>query len=122
MIEKRKDIRMKADLKLNVSSLFKQNNIMITDVDSPIEVLDVSKSGIGFNSSSILPLGFYFNAALQLGSEEETLFCVLKIVRCEPISDKKYNYGSEFIGLAPILDYIFDDYAQELANDTSKES
>lgn len=114
MIEKRKAIRMKADLKLNVSSLFKQNNITIADVDSPIEVLDVSKSGIGFNSKSILPMGFYFNAALQLGSADNILYCVVKIVRCEPLSDNDYNYGCEFVGMAPILDYIFDDYEQTL--------
>lgn len=110
MIEKRKAKRMKADLKLNVSSLFKQNNVKISEVDSPIEVLDVSRSGIGFNSKSILPIGFYFNAALQLGSKENILYCVVKIVRCEPLSENTYNYGCEFIGLAPILNYIFDDY------------
>jgi len=113
MIEKRKAKRLKVDLKLNVSSLFKQNNIEIANVDSPIEVFDVSKSGIGFISKSVLPLDFYFNAALHLGSDNGVLYCVVKIVRCEPLSKDEYNYGCEFVGMAPILDYIFDDLAEQ---------
>ena len=116
MIEKRKSNRTKVDLKLNVSSLFKQNNIEIANVDSPIEVLDISKSGIGFISKSVLPLDFYFNAALHLGSDNDILYCVVKIVRCEPLFKDEYNYGCEFVGMAPILDYIFD----ELQDITSK--
>ena len=112
MEEKRRATRMKTDLKLKVSSLFKQNNVKIADVDSPIEVMNVSKSGIGFNSKSILPLDFYFNAALRLGNEEDILYCVVKIVRCEPITKDLYNYGCEFVGMAPILDYIFDEYEE----------
>jgi hypothetical protein len=113
MVEKRKAKRMKVDLKLNVSSLFKQNNVKILNIDSPIEVLDVSRTGIGFNSKSVLPLDYYFNAALQLGSEQDILYCVVKIIRCEPLSRDKYNYGCEFVGMAPILNYIFDDYEAE---------
>lgn len=113
MIEKRKAKRMKVDLKLNVSSLFKQNNVKILNIDSPIEVLDVSRTGIGFHSKSVLPLDYYFNAALQLGSEQDILYCVVKIIRCEPLSRDEYNYGCEFVGMAPILNYIFDDYEAE---------
>ena len=117
MKEKRREERMKVDLMLNVSSLFKQNNIEIANVDSPIEVLDVSKSGIGFISKSVLPLDFYFNAALQLGNDNGILYSVVKIVRCEPLSKDEYTYGCEFIGMAPILDYIFDDFALKKISD-----
>lgn len=109
MIEKRNAKRIQVDLKLNVSSLFKQNNVKILNVDSPIEVINVSKTGIGFNSKSVLPLDFYFNAALQLGNENDILYCVVKIIRCDPISKDEYNYGCEFVGMAPILNYIFDE-------------
>ena len=114
-IEKRKYKRLKADLTLNVSNLFKQNNINIRNIDSPITVTDISKSGIGFRSKSILPIDFYFNAALKLGSEEDVIYCVIKIIRCQPVSDSDlYAYGCEFVGLAPILNYIFDEYELEL--------
>lgn len=114
-IEKRKYKRLKADLTLNVSNLFKQNNINIRNIDSPIAVTDISKSGIGFRSKSILPIDFYFNAALKLGSEEDVIYCVIKIIRCQPVPDSDlYAYGCEFVGLAPILNYIFDEYELEL--------
>lgn len=112
-IEKRRYKRVKADLQLNVSSLFKQDNIKISNIDSPIEVVNVSRSGIGFKAKSILPLDFYFNAALRLGSEDDVLYCVVKIIRCQPIEGSDlYSYGCEFVGMAPVLTYIFDDYEE----------
>ena len=38
-IEKRRFKRMKADLSLNVSSLFKQDNMEIKNLDSPIKAV-----------------------------------------------------------------------------------
>ena len=65
-IEKRRFKRMKADLSLNVSSLFKQDNMEIKNLDSPIKVINISEGGIAFESKSMLPINFYFNAALNL--------------------------------------------------------
>lgn len=113
MKEKRNAKRYVADLKLNVSSLFKQDNIKINNIDSPITVTDVSKTGIGFQSASILPEGYYFNAALRLGSEEDILYCVVKIIRCMALHDGINAYGCEFVGMAPILNYIFDEFEKD---------
>lgn len=114
-IEKRRHRRVKADLKLNVSTLFKQNNVMIQNVDSPIRVINISKSGIGFESKSVFPIGFYFNAALRLGEEEDVLYCVVKIIRCQQLEDSdKYSYGCEFVGMSSILNYIFEEYEDEI--------
>lgn len=111
MNEKRRHKRIKADLALNVSSLFKQNNVLVSNIDSPITVTDVSRGGIGFISESVLPEGFYFNAALQLGSQDETLYCVVKIVRCQVIEGSSaYSYGCEFVGMPGIFSYIFDEF------------
>ena len=41
-IEKRRFKRMKADLRLNVSSLFNQDNKEIKNLDSPITVTNIS--------------------------------------------------------------------------------
>ena len=60
-IEKRRYNRHKANLTLNVSKLFKQDYINIRNLDSPINITDISKGGIGFRSKSILPLDFYFD-------------------------------------------------------------
>jgi len=113
-IEKRRHKRIKADLKLNVSTLFNQSNVQIKNIDSPIIVVNVSKSGIGFESKSILPLNFYFNAALRLGSDSDVLYCVVRIIRCQEIPGTDvYSYGCEFVGMAPVLNYIFEEYETE---------
>ena len=52
-IEKRRYNRHKANLTLNVSKLFKQDYINIRNLDSPINITDISKGGIGFRSKSI---------------------------------------------------------------------
>lgn len=112
MNDKRRSKRVKITLDLMVSSLFGQDNNKIS-IDSPIEVKDISKHGMGFVSKSILPLNYYFNAALNLGTVDSTLYCVVKIIRCEPIDDDEYSYGCEFVGMAPVLDYIFEDLEKQ---------
>ena len=52
-IEKRRFKRMKADLSLNVSSLFKQDNMEIKNLDSPIKVINISEGGIAFMDASL---------------------------------------------------------------------
>jgi len=114
-IEKRRFKRMKADLSLNVSSLFKQDNMEIKNLDSPIKVINISEGGIAFESKSMLPINFYFNATLNLGSETDTLYSVVKIIRSQAIEGTdNYLYGCEFVGMAPILGYIFDEYEAKI--------
>lgn len=111
MEEKRRSKRIKAHLELNVSSLFKQDNVLVENIDSPITVTDVSRHGIGFKSCSTLPEGYYFNAALQLGNEENKLYCVIKIIRCiETEGESEFKYGCEYVGLPSIFNYIFDEF------------
>lgn len=111
MQDRRKSKRVRVTLDLVVSSLFIQDNDKIS-IDSPIIVKDVSRTGIGFVSKSILPLNYYFNAALNLGDVDSVLYSVVKIIRCEALEDDEYSYGCEFVGMAPVLDYIFDELEQ----------
>lgn len=121
MEEKRRSRRLPIELTLDISSLFKQDNVKVENVHAPIEVINISKHGIGFKTESVLPVGYYFNARLQLGDSESVLNCVLRIMRESPCeSEDGFEYGSEFVGLAPILDFIFDDYEASL--DKSHES
>lgn len=114
MEEKRRHKRLPVNLRLDVSSLFKQDNVKVEDIHAPIEVIDVSKSGIGFRSSSILPIGYYFNARIQLGRPDNGLYCVIRILRSQLCSDGIYQYGCEFVGMAAVLYYIFDEYEKFL--------
>ena len=114
MVEKRRSKRLNVTLELNISNLFKQDNVVIKNFDSPISVINVSKHGLGFISKADIPIGYYFNAKFELGSSLLSLYSVVKILRCSKNDDDTFTYGCEFVGLAPIFDYIFDDYEKSL--------
>lgn len=109
MYEKRKSKRFPVSLELEISSLFKQDNIQVNNINEPIEVFNVSKTGIGFKSKGDLPLDYYFNACIQLGGPFSRLYTVVKIIRRED-SDDGIIYGCEFIGMSSVLNYIFEEY------------
>lgn len=112
MQEKRRAKRYPAKLELVISQLFKQDNVQ-ADVSAPIEVMDVSKFGIGFRSDAVLPLDYYFNAKLELGGPDRTIYCVVKIIRID--ADGIHNlYGCEFVGMPSMFDYIFEEYARDV--------
>lgn len=116
MEERRKAKRMPVTLSLDIINLYKQDNVLVNNLNAPIEVTNISKTGIGFISESILPLGYYFNANINLISQD-TLRCVVKIVRSQPMEDNKTMYGCEFVGMAAILSYIFDEYDDRINRD-----
>lgn len=108
--EKRRAKRVPVELKLDVSSLFRQDHDLVKDVNAPITVVNVSKVGIGFCTESVLPLGYYFNAKLHLlDREDANFYCVVKIIREELQEDGRKLYGCEIIGFPSILEYIFDE-------------
>lgn len=112
--EKRRDRRMPVKLSLEVSSVFKQDNIQVKDINAPIEVTDVSKGGIGFISGSILPVGYYFNARFDFGGEDNAFNGVVRIARCMELGGGRYSYGCEFVGKAAVFDYIFEDMEKRM--------
>lgn len=117
MVEKRRSRRLPAELKLEISSLFQQDNVKVDGIHAPIDIVDVSKNGIGFLSDAVLPLNYYFNADIQLGDEESHLYTVVKIIRSIRKEDGKNIYGCEFVGLAPVLSFIFEEYEEKLKED-----
>ena len=112
MLEKRRSKRFIAKLELEISSLFQQDNVKVENINAPITVVDISRSGIGFQSTSSLPVGYYFNACLSLGDEDAKLYCVVKILRSTDLGNGITSYGCEYVGLAPVLSFIFDEFEQ----------
>lgn len=108
--EKRKAKRIPVKLELQVSKLFKQAEIEEIATAVPIEVTDVSRGGIGFKSEGNFPLDYYFNAKLELGDSDSVLYCVVQIIRKLEREDGLTSYGCIFIGMASVLNYIFDDF------------
>ena len=108
--EKRRSKRIPISMKLEVSSVFKQDNVLVKDINAPIEIIDVSSDGIGFNSKSSLPIGFYFNCRLtfsELDTLNNSVNCVVKIIRKRDLEDGVSNYGCEYVGMSVVFDYLF---------------
>lgn len=114
MRERRKNKRVDFRLRLVVDSLYKQDYVELKDLESEIEILDISKSGIGFVSEADMPMNFYFNAHIVL-DEDKRFFGVLKIIRKLEI-ENGFNYGCEFVGLADILSSVIDEYDKQKNN------
>jgi hypothetical protein len=113
MEERRKSRRMPITLSLEISDLYKQDNVQVSNLKAPIKVVNVSKDGIGFESESVLPIGYYFNANIEMGTDE-TLHSVVCIVRSQPGEGNTMVYGCEFIGMADVLSFIFDEFEEKL--------
>ena len=106
MPEKRKYKRLPIQLTLEVSSLFNQTET-IEIGNAEFKVFNISKSGIGFTSNIKIPLGYYFNATITFSGREE-------IIRTEILENDSYLYGCEFVGLASIYDYLFEQYEEDI--------
>lgn len=110
MNERRRHKRLPIHLELSVDKLFKQDNVVVDNLDAEIEVVNISKTGIGFISKAMLPLDYYFNAKIEF-DEKRFFYCVLKIIRREDNQeDDKSFYGCEFVGLADFLSQKVDEY------------
>ncbi len=114
MIEKRMNERQKVSMSLTISTLFRQNNIEVVNVEAPIEVINISKTGLAFKTDSILPLDYYFNAKLQFGNDENSiLYSIIKIIRATlPVNDEDETtiYGCEIVGMTPVHEEILAKY------------
>ena len=115
MQEKRKYKRLPIKMTLEVSNLFKQDGINIDDLDTEIEVFDISKAGIGFISDSKLPVDYYFNATIEFEGIEEIILSVVKILYVKPVDGSGYRYGCEFVGLPSMYHRLFDEYEKSLS-------
>ncbi len=113
MPEKRKYKRLPIQLTLEVSSLFNQTET-IEIGNAEFKVFNISKSGIGFTSNIKIPLGYYFNATITFSGREDKLKYVVKIIRTEILENDSYLYGCEFVGLASIYDYLFEQYEEDI--------
>lgn len=113
-IEKRKNQRLPIKLELNISELFKQDYNTIVGINESIEVIDISKSGLGFCSNLDIPINYYFDAKIQL--PHKNFYTVVKIIRSTKI-ENEFRIGCEFIGLGDILSKSVDEYAKELVTD-----
>jgi len=120
MEERRKNRRLPIKLEIDIDKLFKQDNEIIHDINESIEVINISKTGIGFLCKDELPLDYYFNAKIEF-NQFKYFYCVLKIIRKE-VLEATNLFGCEFVGLAEFLASKVDEYEHLLDDTTSSET
>lgn len=94
MEDRRRSKRLQLDSKLIIKSVDNAEEV-------GIDILDVSKSGIGFKAEKLLSIGELYEAFLTIWTKE-VIHTFLKIVRIE-LLESGYAYGAVFIGM-PELD------------------
>jgi hypothetical protein len=112
MEERRKAKRLPVTMTLEICDLYKQDHVQVGDLHAPIDVVNVSQTGMGFRTQSVLPIGYYFNANINLGTED-TIHAVVEIIRSQEDGDEVL-YGCEFVGMADVLSYVFEDYEMKM--------
>ncbi len=117
--ERRKYKRLPIELHLEVDEVFKQDNIVIKDLNASVSVFDISRSGIGFISDASLPLGYYFKGRINLG-DGDFFIVVIQIIRAHITEFNNKVYGAEFVGLAPFLADKVDKYEKKLISEGNK--
>ena len=115
-MERRRYHRLPIELHLEIDEVFKQDYIVIKNLNASVIVFDISKSGIGFISEASLPLGYYFRGRINLG-KDDFFYVVLCIVRAHISEEKHKVYGAEFVGLAPFLAEKVDKYEKKIKSE-----
>jgi hypothetical protein len=117
--DRRKYKRLPIELHLEVDEVFKQDYVVIKDLNASVSVFDISKNGMGFISQASLPLGYYFRGRINLG-DGDFFYVVIQIVRAHIAVNSNKVYGAEFVGLAPFLAEKVDKYEKKLNKEESK--
>lgn len=100
MNEKRLDRRIPIGMSLSISDLYKDGVDAIVDLESSIQITDISSRGIGFISKCVLPIGYYFIADIEVSSELPQIITDVRIVRSNAIDKENIHYGAEFVSVS----------------------
>lgn len=95
MKEKRDGRRIGLSAKLLIKNM--NDDVEKTEF-AVIEVLDVSKTGVGFRCDRPLSIGAVYETFLKIWTDE-VIHAFLKIVRIEQEEEGRYICGTIFIGL-----------------------
>lgn len=93
MDERRKNKRLELTSKIIIKSLNDPNEQHETIID----IMDASKTGVGFNCSLPLTIGTIYEAYLTIWTKE-VLHTFIEVVRIEKKGDT-FNYGAIFVGM-----------------------
>ena len=92
MEERRKSPRLELESKLIIKRLDGQESEQLS-----IDIIDVSKTGVGFNCDTALTIGAVYAAFLTIWTKE-VIHAFIEVVRIEKIGSK-FVYGGIFVGM-----------------------
>lgn len=95
MEEKRDGRRMGLSARLLIKNM---NDDSAKADEAVIEVMDVSKTGVGFICDVPLSIGAVYETYLKIWTDE-VIHAFLKVVRIEQTEEERYMCGTIFIGL-----------------------
>ncbi|MCI9421549.1 PilZ domain-containing protein [Lachnospiraceae bacterium WCA-9-b2] len=95
MEEKRRDRRISLTARLAIKNM---SDSSAKPENVEIDVLNVSKTGVGFICDTPLLIGEMYEADLKIWTDE-IIHAFLKVVRIEQTEDERYMCGTIFIGL-----------------------
>lgn len=113
MDEKRLERRIPIQMSLSISDLYKDGIDAIMDINSSIEITDISSTGIGFISDCVLPIGYYFIADLEISRDLPQIITDVRIVRSRAVDMEHYHYGAEFVSISPSVNKMLKKYEEE---------
>ena len=96
MEEKRKHKRLELDVTVELERLDEDG--VTTLRYSHVEVVDISRTGIGFKAGQRLEVGSHYNTKIQIWTKE-VVDAVIEIVRRDALPEGGYKYGCRFIGM-----------------------
>lgn len=99
--ERRKSNRMNIGVIIKLNSVQSKGNTTNLKKDEfDVDVVNISKGGIAFESSEKLALNTFYDTTIVLWTKE-TFQTVIEIVRMENYGAEKTLYGCRFIGIMP---------------------
>ncbi|MBQ2705434.1 MAG: PilZ domain-containing protein [Agathobacter sp.] len=118
MEEKRKDRRLDLDVTLELSRIDDADGITTIKLVH-VDVLDLSRGGIGFKTKQELNVGSFYDTKLQIWTKD-IIEAIVKIVRRNKDEDGYYHYGATFVGMIDKDALKIDVYRMFYENEESK--
>lgn len=95
MEERRRSKRLELDVTVELERL--DTDGLTTLKYTHVDVVDLSKTGMGFKSKQKLEAGTYYDVKLQIWTKE-IIDAVVEVIRVED-DGEGYRYGATFVGM-----------------------
>ena len=96
MDEKRKAKRLDLNVDIELSRIDSDDGVTTVRM-AHVDVVDLSRNGIGFYTKQQLAVGSFYNTKIQIWTKD-IIEAIIKIVRCKEDEDG-YHYGASFVGM-----------------------